>query len=48
MPNTWITHVMKYHKDPPNILYKQATKDAKASYKKIRKVKADACLDLPK
>ena len=39
MPNKWITHVMKYHKDPPNILYKQATKDAKASYKKDQKGK---------
>ena len=34
-----ITHVMRYHKDHPNILYKQAMKDAKASYKKDQKGK---------
>ena len=39
MPNKWITHVMQYHKDHPNILYKQAMKDAKASYKKTQKGK---------
>ena len=30
---------MQYHKDHPNILYKQAMKDAKASYKKTQKGK---------
>ena len=39
MPNKWITHVKKYHSEHPNILYKQAMKDAKASYKKDQKGK---------
>ena len=39
MPNKWITHVMQYHKDHPNISYKEAMKDAKASYKKTQKGK---------
>ncbi len=39
MPNKWITHVKKYHSEHPNILYKQAMKDAKASYKKTQKGK---------
>ena len=39
MPNKWITHVKKYHSEHPNILYKQAMKDAKPSYKKSQKGK---------
>ncbi len=39
MSNKWITHVKKYHSEHPNILYKQAMKDAKASYKKSQKGK---------
>ena len=39
MPNKWITHVMEYHKDHPKISYKEAMKDAKASYKKTQKGK---------
>ena len=39
MPKKWITHVKKYHSEHPNILYKQAMKDAKPSYKKSQKGK---------
>ena len=39
MPNKWITHVMQYHKDHPNISYKEAMKDATPSYKKDQKGK---------
>lgn len=37
-PSVWLLHVRRYREEHPNVSYKQALKDAKATYVKVVKV----------
>ena len=36
--SAWLLHVRRYREEHPNVSYKQALKDAKATYVKVAKV----------